>query len=552
MTMRFLFLFVLILFISNSFSQVAPNKYFIQFTDKNYNNYNLENPEEFLSSRSLERRARQGILLDMSDLPVSNFYVDSIKKYGVQVLNTTKWFNGATIYSEDPEIIATIQNLGFVNNAVKLQPGQNNKKEVPSKYFVERNLNKGVKSENYYDYGPSWDQVSIHNTQYLHNQGYRGAGIMIAITDAGFTGLPNLPAFDSVYSSNRVIATRNFVHGGTDVYAYSTHGMRVFSIIAGNYPGNLIGTAPEADFALLMSEDPDSEYIIEEYNWISAAEFADSIGADIINVSLGYLNFDDSTQNHTYQDLDGETTPIAIGAKIAAAKGMVVVCAAANSGDSSTHPYINTPGDAKDILTAGAIWSDLSYASFSSIGPSYDGRVKPDVVAMGAGTYNQNLDGSIGTGNGTSFSAPLISGIVACLWQKFPEKTNYQIIDAIVKSSHLFLEPNNYLGYGIPNLLIASTILGDENIKIETPDIQIFPNPFIDTFNIKLNNKQGQKVQIMIHDIMGRRSYLWMETTCNQPNQVISISDLESFKAGVYTVIIKIDELKFINKLYKQ
>ena len=552
--MKFSFFFVLglMIFVSNSFSQVAPNKYFIQFTDKNYNNYSLENPEEFLSPRSLERRARQGILMDLSDLPVSNFYVDSIKKFGVQVLNTTKWFNGVTIYSEDPEIITTIQNLGFVNNVVKLQPDQSNKKQVPSKYFVERNIKKGIKSENYYDYGSSWNQISIHNTQYLHNEGYRGAGIMIAITDAGFTGLPNLPAFDSVYNSNRVLATRNFVYGGTEVYSYSTHGMRVFSIIAGNYPGNLIGTAPEADFVLLMSEDPDSEYIIEEYNWISAAEFADSIGADIINVSLGYLNFDDSTQNHTYQDLDGETTPIAIAAKTAAAKGMIVVCAAANSGESPTHPYINTPGDAKDVLTAGAIWSDLSYASFSSIGPSYDGRVKPDVVAMGAGTYNQNPDGSIGTGSGTSFSAPLISGITACLWQKFPEKTNFEIMDAIKKSSHLFLEPSNYLGYGIPNLLLASIILGDENLKLETPDIQIFPNPFIDTFNIKLNNKPGQKVQVMIHDITGRRSYFWMVTTFNQPNQTITISDFENLKAGIYIVIVKIDELQFINKLYKQ
>lgn len=544
-------LFTLLFFVICAFSQVAPNKYYVEFKDKNNNIYSLENPEQFLSTRSLERRSRQGIPLEMSDLPVSKIYIDSLRSYGVEIINVTKWFNGVTFYTTDTSIVNIIQNLEFVDNISKYKPDTSNKKILPQKYNVLLNDYSSSKSENYYNYGPSWNQISIHNGQFLHNQGYRGSGMIIAVTDAGFTGLPSLPSFDSLYSQNRVIATRNFVHGGDYVYSYSTHGMRVLSILAGNYPENLIGSAPEAQYLLLMSEDPDSEFLIEELNWVSAAEFADSLGADIINVSLGYLTFDDSTQNHTYQDLNGETTPIAIAAKTAASKGMVVVASAANSGESLTHPWINTPGDAKDIITAGAVWSDLTYASFSSIGPSADGRVKPDVVAMGAGTYNQDLDGSISTGNGTSFSSPILSGLIACLWQKFPEKTNYEIIEAVKQSAHLYNNPNVYLGYGVPDFQLASQILATGKIEKTESTFSIYPNPFIDTFSIKLQNKPNDKIQISIMDLTGRKLYLWMERKCSSNNEEIVIPDLSNFKSGVYLIIVTINSQKYFGKIFK-
>ncbi|MDD3687353.1 MAG: hypothetical protein PHE56_11365, partial [Bacteroidales bacterium] len=215
-------------------AQVAPNKYYIEFTDKNFNEYTLGRPEEFLSERSLQRRANQGIDLDISDLPVSQVYIDSLESLGLEVLNVSKWFNSATVYTTDAALMDTITYLGFISNSSKYQPVSGDKVAVPERYKVLRDPQKGASKDNYYNYGTSSDQVFMHNGQMLHNNGYRGQGMMIAVTDAGYIGLPNLPCFDSLYEDNRVVASRNFVHGGTFVNSYSTHGMRVLSIMAGN------------------------------------------------------------------------------------------------------------------------------------------------------------------------------------------------------------------------------------------------------------------------------------------------------------------------------
>jgi subtilisin family serine protease len=536
----------------SAFAQVAPNKYYIEFTDKNNNSYSLDRPEEFLSDRSLQRRANQGINLDLSDLPVTQMYVDSLESLGLQVLNVSKWFNSATVYSGDTALMDSITYLGFISNTAKHQPLSGNTTKVPEKYKIPRETEQGIKKNNFYDYGTSSDQIFMHNGQILHNDGFRGQGMLIAVTDAGFMGLPDLPAFVSIFAENRVISSRNFVHGGSFVNDYSTHGMRVLSIIAGNYPGSLIGSAPEADYLLLMSEDPASETLIEEINWISAAEYADSMGADVINVSLGYLNFDTPEFSHNYQQMDGNTAMISIAAEVASTKGMLIVASAANSGEDLVHPWVNAPGDADKILTAGAIWSDLSYAAFSSIGPSSDGRVKPDVVAMGGGTTNQELDGSFSQGNGTSFSSPILSGLVACLWQKFPDKTNMEIIEAVKQSSHLYNEPTNYLGYGIPDFDLASKILSSETPYIKESQISIFPNPFTSDFEVKLINNAGDSVQIIVNDLNGQKNFLWMEHTTKEDNAKIRIDDLQRLKSGIYVITVIINNSRYSEKIIKK
>ncbi|PLX07558.1 MAG: serine protease [Marinilabiliales bacterium] len=541
------------LFITISiFAQVSPNKYCIEFTDKNNNGYSLDNPEEFLSERALQRRANQGILLNETDLPVTQAYVDSLESLGLEILNVSKWFNFVTVYTLDKELIDTITYLSFVSSSNKYQPfPEGISKEVDSKYKKSRNYPIGLKADDYYNYGDCAVQIKMHNAHNLHNDGYRGQGMMIAITDAGFTGLPDLPSFDSLYNDGRVLVTKNFVFGGDTVYDHSTHGMRVLSILAANYPGNLIGTAPEASYLLLMSEEPATETFIEELNWISAAEFADSMGADIINVSLGYVDFDTPEFNHAYEDLDGEHAAISIGAKVASSKGMLVVAAAANSGDDEDHPWIAAPGDAKDIITAGAVWSDETYAGFSSIGPSYDGRVKPDVVAMGGGTYNQELSGNIGNGNGTSFSTPLLAGMIACLWQKYPEKTNMEIIDAVQKSGHLYNTPTIYLGYGIPDFDLAGLILEKGEIVIPKRNFSVYPNPFKDTFNIQFENNPGDSIEIAISDMNGKKTYLWMEHTARESNVTIKIDDLRNFKSGIYILYVNFNNTRYSLKLVK-
>lgn len=552
MHMRITWLISFLLWGIIAVAQVSPNKYYIEFTDKNNNSYSLDHPEEFLSERSLQRRANQNIGLNMTDMPVTQMYVDSLESLGLEVLNVSKWFNSATVYTTDTLLIDSITYLGFVSNAVKSQPVVGESYPVSDRYKIPRELNQGAKKVNYYEYGLSRDQVFMHNGQVMHNNGFRGQGMLIAVTDGGYMGVPNLMSFDSLLDDNRIMSKRNFISGGDYVYDFSTHGMRVLSIMAGNTPDSLIGTAPEATYVLLVSEDTDSETFIEELNWISAAEYADSIGADIINVSLGYLNFDTPEFNHNYPQMNGNSAIISVAAQIASVKGMIIVAAAANSGEDAVHPWVNAPGDADKILTAGAVWSNQTYAAFSSIGPSYDGRVKPDVVAMGAGTTNQDLGGGFGQGNGTSFSAPLISGLVACLWQQFPEKTNMEIMDAVRKSSHLYNSPTAYLGYGIPDFDLASKILQSEFIYAPESKISIYPNPFTSDFIVNLNSQAGDTVQLFVNDINGKTNYLWMEFKVRENNQKITIDDLSRLKPGIYIVNVIINNTRYSEKIIKK
>lgn len=538
----------------NIFAQleVAPNKYYFELTDKNHNLYSLDSPEEFLSFRALQRRANQNIMINYSDLPVSQFYIDSIRNCGVEILNVSKWFNSVLVYSENPEPIELIKNLSFVSGSITYEIKTKDERMLGAEYKVLRDIQKGEEGYPYYNYGPSQNQIFMHNGQKLHNKGYRGQGMLIAVIDAGFTATLDVPSLQHVFQDNRVIATRNFVHGGDSVFNYSTHGMRVFSILAGNSPYYLVGSAPEAEYVLLMSEDPITENLIEEINWISAAEFADSIGTDIVNVSLGYLTFDMPVNNHSYEDMDGETTIIALAAREASHKGMLLVVSAANSGESQSHPWIASPGDAKDIITAGAVYADSTYAAFSSIGPSYDGRIKPDLVAMGAGTFNQEPNGGFGYGNGTSFSAPLLAGMFACLWQQFPEKTNFEIMEIAKQTANLYNNPNAYLGYGIPDFDLASQILTVEKEISKMEKLTLSPNPYYHDFNIHLDNNIGDEIVIEVSDLLCRKHYLWFKLRASENNQTVNIPDLANLKPSIYIVTVSINSKKYSAKLIKQ
>ncbi len=432
-------LFISLFFLLNALSGFSQNPahYWIAFTDKQHNNYSLTQPEQFLSQRALDRRKKQGISLDSTDLPVSKFYIDSLISLGLQIKNVSKWLNGVTVLTNDTNLIDTIDNLGFVAYHQKTKPLLFKMNGIED----ESQLNSNKAS----NYGLGNDQIMLLHGNYLHDKGYRGDSMLIAIIDAGFYNVNNMHLFDSLRNDNRIISTYDFVAGNANVYDDHTHGMSVLSTMATNDPGYFVGTAPKASFILLRSEDANTEYLVEEDNWATAAEYADSAGADLINTSLGYTTFDDTTENHSYSDMNGVTTHIAKVADMAFKKGIFVVVSAGNSGDDPWH-YISTPADAKDVLTVGAVDLNGNYALFSSTGPSADGRIKPNVAAPGANVKVAFPNDSIYGGSGTSFSAPITCGLVACLWQAFPNKTNYEIRSAIEQSASQYTTPDSLLG----------------------------------------------------------------------------------------------------------
>lgn len=523
-----LLLFPYLLFPQSSF----PKKYRAQLTDKNYSPYSINNPSDFLSQRAIDRRSRQGIAIKENDMPVSPAYLDSFNVINIKVMNKSKWFNAITVLINDSNDLNKLMSLSFVKN---FQTVSKMKRELPSDYIDSNNNQQLRLKENDTDYGASFNQISMLKGEMLHQSGYKGEGMLIAILDAGFYKVDSLAPFDSIRINNQILDTYDFVDGHKSVFEDNTHGMSVLSTIGGNLTGQLIGTAPKANFILLRSENAGSELIIEEDNWVAAIEYADSSGADVVNSSLGYSTFDDTLMNHSYQDMDGNTTRVTIAADIAAGKGMLIVNSAGNEG-SSTWKHITAPSDGDSVLAVGAVDENSNYASFSSTGPSSDGRIKPNVAAQGLAAALSNSNGEITTGSGTSFSSPITAGLATCLWQANPTKTNMQIIAAIEKSAHQFNTPDEYLGYGIPNFELANNILKDK-ITSGYPDdkiIDLSPVPFHENLVLKFYSKNSQTITIKLHDITGKIVFQGeVKMDANSYNE-INIYAFQAIGRGVY------------------
>jgi serine protease AprX len=482
------------------FEQTAPKMYYIEFTDKNNNPFSLSDPGAFLSEKAIARRHNQGISLSENDLPVTPSYLDSIRAAGATVLNVSKWFNAATIKVESDTVLSRIARFAFVQKMPALRSA------FPP---VISHLG-GIQvldTVREFDYGVSGWQTAIHNGNVLHSLGYTGEGITIAQLDAGYYHVDRLPAFSSLWQNNQILGTHDFVLPGSNPFEGHPHGMVVLSIMAGNLPGELIGSAPDASFWLLRTEDTGSEYPIEEDNWASAAEFADSAGADVINSSLGYSQFDDDSMNLTYANMDGNTARITRAADIASSKGMVVVTSAGNLGASNWH-YISAPADADSVLAVGAIDANGFIAGFSSRGPTADLRIKPDVVGIGKGTWMADFTSGIRQGNGTSLSAPVITGLVACLWQANRSATSMQIVNAVKESSDRFSQPDNDYGYGIPDFNLAHVLL-----KREEPGsplqgkLFVYPNPFRSELYLVFPTPVDDEVDVSMFDLAGKEVF---------------------------------------------
>ena len=426
-----------------TFAQFTPEdtlKYRISLKDKAATDYSLQKPEMYLSKKSIERRKRQGLEIDSTDLPVCKKYVDAIRRKGVHVLVTGKWDNFVTVSCNDSMLIAEIAGLPFVRSTERVWRGV-------AKRASERDslINKPLRTDSLY--GPAITQIKMSHADRLHEAGFKGQGMTIAVIDAGFHNVDKIEAMKNI----NILGTRDFVNPEADIYAESSHGMSVLSCMAMNQPNVMIGTAPEASYWLLRSEDEYSENLVEQDYWAAAIEFADSVGVDLVNTSLGYYSFDDPTKNYRYRDLNGHYALMSREAAKAADKGIVVVCSAGNSG-SGSWKKITPPGDAENVITVGAVNKYGVLAPFSSVGNTADGRVKPDVVAVGLGSDVMGTDGNLRHANGTSFSSPIMCGMVACLWQACPELTAKEIIELVRRSGDRAVFPDNIYGYGIPDL----------------------------------------------------------------------------------------------------
>jgi hypothetical protein len=554
--MRTLFILFVIGLLSTPFlqAQTAPNKYWVEFTDKNNSPYSVDDPIEFLSQKSLDRRTTQNIDVIEQDIPVNQTYIDGVLALGdIDLLLRSKWLNAITIYLTDQSLLDEIAALDYV---VQIKSANKYKKEI----YETEETPVHLKEYGPEDYGPSFNQLEMLNGYYLHEQDLLGDGMFIYVCDGGFNYLNERTAFDHLFENDQIVGTHDFVDGDDFVYESSTHGTSVMGTMAGIIIGELIGTAPQATYFLARTEDVDSEYIIEEDNWIAGAEMADSIGADIITTSLSYTTFDDPSQDHVYADLDGQTTRVAIGAGIAAQKGMLIVVSAGNYFNAPWH-YIGSPADAFNILAIGAVTADGVHSSFSSAGPSADGRVKPEIAAQGTAAVTTSIfEDGISFVNGTSFSGPIIAGISSCLWQAFPSATSLQVREAIIQSASQYDNPDDLLGYGIPNYQLAYEILSDatgikdsvfpgrENSYFQS----VSPNPFLDNLRIILRSRSGnnEKATISLYDETGRViKQIEIVITKNQLNEItLNLSDISS---GMYSLEYKSESGNEVVKVVK-
>ena len=538
-----------LLFTSITITAQNNDKYYIQLSDKNGSPYTVGNPSQFLSAKAITRRNNQSIAINSSDIPVNPSYISQIAATGATVLYPIRWFNGVVIQTTSPSVLNAVNALPFVTSSAIVSI-QKPKKDFEIIEEFSQSSQKVSNTNSVYNYGNSLNQIEMLNGVCMHDQGFNGAGMLIAVLDAGFANVNTHTAFDSLRTNNQILGTKDFTFiAPNDLYDGSTsgHGTAVLGTMGGNKPGQLVGTAPKANYWLIRSEYAPNEYVIEEYNWAAAAEFADSVGADIINSSLGYNTFDNSTQDHTMTELDGKTSIASKAATMCARKGMIVVNSAGNTGGSGW-PKVTFPGDADSIITVGAVDASLNLANFSSIGPSADGRIKPDIVAQGVASVVANGGGSIGTSNGTSFSSPITAGMVACLWQAIPGKKNMEIIQAIKESATLYATSNNQFGYGIPdfcaakNMLLGITTSTSSNNSISLAS----SNPFDTEIKLNISSTSNRTMKIELIDLLGKTIYKnTFSISANTPLQyTINTSNVNS---GVYTIRVSSDEAE--NKL---
>ena len=494
---------VLFLLLFCTLSVTAQDKYWIYFTDKGQSlaKVNWTEVRSQFSERSLDRRSLRSqskSLLDITDVPVWQPYLAAIEKYGVRSVVISRWLTAVSAELDETQM-SELRRLRFVADIRHVRRGQRRPEtESLSKSHAPF-------SPEALDYGASLTQNALINVPKVHAAGVTGEGVLIALLDTGFS------LVHEAVSGVNVVAAHDFINNDDNVdneegdpSGQNSHGTKVLSIVGGYAPGNLIGPAFDADFLLAKTEDVSSETQVEEDYWIAAAEWADQHGADIISSSLGYIDW------YKYSDMNGQTAPITRAADMAVEKGIVVLSSAGNEGDTSWR-YITAPADGFNVITVGAVDEFGVIAGFSSLGPTSDGRIKPDVVAMGVGNVFAYPSGvGFGQGNGTSFSCPMVAGTAALILSAHPELTPKQVRQALVQTADRATQPDNTYGWGLVDALQAVNYWG----SITTPAddnrlVSVFPNPFSytlhDGLTFSLDLKEQNDVVIELYNVLGRR-----------------------------------------------
>lgn len=531
--------FVSLLSFQTAFTQALSAKYLLVFKDKNNSPYSITQPLAYLSERSVARRQKQKIAITTKDLPVNPTYIEEVKKKGAKVIYTSRWMNAALIECNST-VLNSILQLSFVKG-LEINTSIDNPNN--------RTARKSSKFESYetnaLNYGLSKTQIEMIGADKMHEQGFHGEGKMIAVLDAGFSNANNIAALKPLFDENRIVGTYDFVKNEKSVYEDDGHGTSVLSCMGAYSDGQIVGTAYKASFLLLRSEDVFSEYLIEEANWLFAAEYADSVGVDLINSSLGYSTFDDASTSHKYSDLNGKTTIAAKAATWAASVGIICVISAGNEGNSAWR-YISTPADADSVLTVGAVDALKTYALFSSIGPSADGRIKPDLVALGQSSAIVTPSGTASTSSGTSFSSPILCGMVAGFWQANPTLTAMEVINRLRKSGNQYENPDERLGYGIPDFTRANT----PTVVLSTQDesnaiFKAYPNPTSGEITIQLNETKVSQYFTSLMDITGK---MLLYQPINSPIFKLSLAHLNT---GIYFLRIGNESKSTLVKVLK-
>lgn len=506
---------LLISFFAFQYSQ-AQDTLLVFFKDKG----NADHIE--LSARAIQRRKKNNVQIDSRDRKVNQAYIDLMKTEGT-VMNVSRWLNGLTLISnETPSQL--LSEYAFIKN-IRIS-----KSITPVKGLNKLEGGNEAKATNY---GAAQDQIEQIDLDCLHNQGYNGSGVLVAVIDAGFRGMDTIPYFDSAYIENRVVDTYDIIGGTSDVYQYSNHGTMVSSCIIAEKLGVVDGfsaTAVDVDIALYISENAGSETIVEEFDLVVALERSDSIGADIANISLGYVDFDNPADNHPFSDMDGETTIAAQGVNTASSKGILVTVSAGNSGPSP----ISTPCDADSCLCIGAVDLMGWYVDFSSVGPSADNQVKPDIMARGEDAALIHPNGNQVFGNGTSFSSPIIAGAMACLIEANPTSTVEELKLAIRQSGNVYNNPNSFTGYGVPSMCEAHDSLNSvaNLLDINIDEFSVYPNPTNGFLVVEMQNELVEQVSFELLNMLGESVKIDEAQFVN--NQFIL--NLGSISNGVYVL----------------
>ena len=483
-----------------SAQQIADSTYWVYFKDKAENGFSIEQPGAFLSERSLQRRAWQGLPVDERDLPVTASYLEEVRALGAEIKHVSRWLNGIAFIQADSSLYLQVLGLPFTDT-VTWKP-ESHKQFYPPRSSAQR-FDPPLVTTPDFSYGPSEDQVAMLGTDHLHDLGYTGKGVWVAVLDAGFSNVDSLPSFEELISEGRLLGTRNFVNPIPVMRESSSHGMNVLSSMAGIWEGNLVGTAPHASYFLCMTEDPVRETRIEEIAWIEAAEYMDSLGFDVVNTSLGYSDFDGNSYDYTYQDMDGKTTFISRAASLAASRG-IIACNSAGNEVNDPWFYITAPADAEGILTVGAVNSSGEIAGFSSRGPSFDARIKPDVSAQGVNCVLQSVGGGLALGSGTSFSSPILAGSVASLWQAYPEMSAGELIHWVRQNGDRKLNPDVTYGFGIPDVAKAYWNITRVPAGIMPGRLELYPNPTREWIRIRLPGEEAGMHELHLFDMSGR------------------------------------------------